>query len=263
MQPIHRSEIESEPEVVGCACVSADEERSWWASETGFPWGFSQACGIQSLETFPQRAGSQAMNYSKRVWLTVAAGAWLLSILDTQPALAQRSGPEKWETTFRLGRNQPNLLKNGDFHRGMDGWRFAAWEDRVAKAEIDTEAAPFGRKCVRVTQPNPTDSSLSQEVSLKPGRRYRLSGWIKTQDVRKWEDPKQRKGEEGASLTILGGYEKTPSVIGTQDWTQVSMDFTLKPGVTKVKLGPRLGHYGKRATGTAWFADLTLVELKR
>ena len=155
---------------------------------------------------------------------------------------------------------QPNLLKNGDFEKGTDGWKFEAWYDRIAKAVKDPSISHQRHSSVRIDQPNPTDSSLNQAVTLKPGTRYRLTGWIKTRDVVKPNIAKQRPGNEGASLTILGGYEKTRSVIGTNDWTFVSLDFTTK-AKTELKIGCSPGHYGKLVTGTTWFADISLVEI--
>ena len=159
----------------------------------------------------------------------------------------------------------PNLLKNPAFEKGIEGWSFQAWRDRVAKVVRDPAETHGGHACIRITQPSPTDSAFTQTVRLKPATHYRLSGWIKTDKVTKPEvlqqGQKQRPGEEGASLTILGGYEKTVSVVGTQNWTHVSMDFTTKDQ-PDIKLGPRLGHYGKLVTGTAWFADLLLIEVK-
>jgi hypothetical protein len=155
----------------------------------------------------------------------------------------------------------PNLLKNPRFENGTEGWKFEAWYDKVAKAVKDPSISHLGHPSVRFDQPKPTDSSLNQAVTLKPETRYRLSGWIKTNNVVKPAIEKQRPGEEGASLTIMGGYEKTPSVIGTKDWTYVSLDFVTK-AKTDYKIGCRLGHYGKLVTGTAWFADVSLVELR-
>jgi hypothetical protein len=156
----------------------------------------------------------------------------------------------------------PNLLKNPAFENGLEGWEFSAWKDKVAKAVPDPKVTHDGRPGIRIDHPNATDSHIAQVVTLKPNTRYRLSGWIKTENVVKPEIADQRPGEEGASLGILGGYVKSKSVLATQDWTRVSLEFTTD-AKTEVKLGPRLGHYGKKVTGTAWFADLSLVEIRR
>ena len=188
------------------------------------------------------------MKPAKSLWNTLAASAWIFA-LHCESFAQQPAG------------QAPNLLKNPTFEKGTESWAFSAWRDRVAKAVKDPNVTHVGHSSIRIDQPKATDSSLTQAVTLKPETRYRLSGWIKTNNVVKPAIEKQRPGEEGASLTILGGYEKTASVIGTEDWMHVSMDFTTK-AKTDLKLGPRLGHYGKLVTGTAWFADISLVELR-
>jgi hypothetical protein len=166
-------------------------------------------------------------------------------------------GMGRAEEPERGGRN---LLQNGDFEKGTEGWVFQAWKDRVAKAAKDPEVRHLGRPSVRIDQPNPTDGALVQAVTLKPHTRYRLEGWIKTRSVEKPNIPKQRQGPEGASLTVMGNYQKTPSVLGTSDWTHVHMEF-VTDAKTDYKFGCRLGHYGKLVTGTAWYADVSLVDL--
>jgi hypothetical protein len=157
-------------------------------------------------------------------------------------------------------RSGPNLLQNADFEKGTDGWKFQAWQDRVAKAVKDPQVSHLGKPSVRIDQPKPTDSALVQALTLKPRTRYRLEGWIKTSNVVKPNIPKQRPGTEGASLTVMGNYQKTASVLDTHDWTRVTLDF-VTADKTDYRIGCRLGHYGKLVTGTAWFADVSLVEL--
>jgi hypothetical protein len=155
----------------------------------------------------------------------------------------------------------PNLLKNPEFEKGLEGWEFSAWQDKTAKAVIDRHVTHNeGAASVRIDHPNVTDSHVAQVATLKPNTRYRLSGWIKTDNVVKPAIANQRPGDEGASLGTLGGYVKSKSITGTQDWTYVSLEFATKDK-TEVRLGPRLGHYGKKVTGTAWFADISLVEI--
>jgi hypothetical protein len=191
------------------------------------------------------------MNGSTVAWKTLAVAVLLLLPHTKCPAQVQ------------LGHSSRSLLENGEFTRGLDGWRFETWKNNVAKAAVDPNVMHNGRPSIRIDQTLATDSSVTQIVRLKPDRRYRLSGWVKTENIVKPEIANQRKGEEGASIGILGGYQKSISVLGTQNWTPVILDFTTTKAKTEIRLGPRLGHYGKLVTGTAWFAELSLVELGR
>jgi hypothetical protein len=51
----------------------------------------------------------------------------------------------------------------------------------------------------------------------------------------------------------------TPLLVGTQPWTPVSVEFTTT-GDPTIRVGPSLGTDATFATGTAWFAELKLVE---
>jgi hypothetical protein len=61
-------------------------------------------------------------------------------------------------------------------------------------------------------------------------------------------------------LAVRGGFESSRSLIGTNDWTYLTLLFD-SGDRTEVELGSRLGHHGSLASGTAWFDDLVLLEL--
>jgi len=157
------------------------------------------------------------------------------------------------------GVHRANLFANATFENGTEGWKLTAWREKGI-AEKDDQKTPTGHDSIRIESPIMTDSHLTQEIAVKPQTLYRLSGWIKTENVVKPEAPKQRPGEAGACLAISGGYDKTPDVFGTKDWTFVTVDISSKAR-SKFTVGPRLGFYGKLVTGTAWFTDVSLVEL--
>ena len=91
---------------------------------------------------------------------------------------------------------------------------------------------------------------------LDPGRRYRLSGWIKTENVR----------GEGAFLSATQlvysmahprAMVSTAPLLGTHDWTHVSVDVeAITDTIPHVWMELRL--YG---AGKAWFDDVALMEI--
>lgn len=125
-------------------------------------------------------------------------------------------------------------------------------------AAIDTEQRHDGHPSVRVDNLTAKASGLVQKVSLKPSTRYRLSGWIKAVKIVKANG--ETNGDIGAGLGVILWFEHSNWVSDTKDWVYASMDFTTNRD-TDLKVGPWLGHYGKQVTGTAWFADLSLIEL--
>lgn len=146
---------------------------------------------------------------------------------------------------------RPNLLKNPSFEEGQEGWTFSSWNKRGA-VSVDENEKRDGKSSIRIENSAGDDSFLKQEVAVKPKTRYRLTGYIKTQDV-------VVKGS-GAVLSLEGGFEKTESITGKKGWTKVSFEFD-SGASEKLKVGPRLGHHQSQAMGVAWYDDLTLVEL--
>lgn len=87
---------------------------------------------------------------------------------------------------------------------------------------------------------------------VRPHRRYRLSGWIKTESVERFA----RLELAGYEYTFTNTIDSARSahVTGTSDWTQVSVE--LDSG-DEAYLMPRMVLYGP---GAAWFDDLRLEE---
>lgn len=152
-------------------------------------------------------------------------------------------------------RESANLLTNGSFEKGTEGWSFHAHSSHGSVTE-DTAEKRSGKPTVRIDNPQADDSILTQKVTVKPFTRYRLTGWIKTKDVGSI-NPNSR---DGASLAIRGGFLKTDSISKTSGWKRVTLEFSTKTE-TEIEVGPRLGHHGAEVSGTAWFADVSLIEL--
>ncbi|MDB6075867.1 MAG: dolichyl-phosphate-mannose--protein O-mannosyl transferase [Verrucomicrobiaceae bacterium] len=152
-----------------------------------------------------------------------------------------------------------NLILNGDFEQGLKGWALnsnAGPEGGEGTMAIDDTQKHANRASLRVDNVKAVDTLVKQKVPVKPNTRYRMTAFIRTKDV----TPLKSGSKEGASMAIAGGFIKTPSVTGTKVWTRVTFEFITR-GETEIDIGPRLGHYGNRLTGTAWFADLSLVEI--
>jgi hypothetical protein len=144
-----------------------------------------------------------------------------------------------------------NLLTNPSFEDGQTNWEFVSHGKR-GTVTADTAEKRDGKTSIRIENAAGDDSFLKQSVAVKPKTRYRLSGYIKTKDV-------VVKGT-GATLSLEGGYEKTESITGKQNWKKVTVEFD-SGALDSVRVGPRLGHHSNMAMGIAWFDDLELVEL--
>jgi hypothetical protein len=156
----------------------------------------------------------------------------------------------------------PNVLPNGSFEINTtgsdapDGWTRQMW---VAGSQLtrDPDVAHDGVWSARIAAPTANDAAWTQTITgLTPNANYLLSGWIRTEDVAPW-DPTVLGG---ANLSLWGTWLSTQPLLGTNDWTYVSMVFNA--GATgSVTVAARIGYWGATASGTAWFDDLRVREI--
>ncbi|HLW98191.1 MAG TPA: alpha-L-arabinofuranosidase C-terminal domain-containing protein [Candidatus Acidoferrales bacterium] len=105
--------------------------------------------------------------------------------------------------------------------------------------------------------------SWLDKVLLKPYAKYRLTGWIKTQDVPLTSDGGARFELRGVKVTSPSG-----RINGTQDWTNMEITFDTDgqdSAIIVATLGARAGRpnpggetASPPAPGKAWFDDLKL-----
>src|ERR1700677_1394470 len=117
------------------------------------------------------------MNLSSRTLWTLIFGLALSALLECSGFCEE--SPDR----------HLNLLNNGDFSNGIQGWELHAWSGQGAAAPDPAETRD-GKPSIRIDNVAYEDTSLKQKVALKPATRYRLSGWIKTKNV----VPQQPKG---------------------------------------------------------------------
>jgi len=143
-----------------------------------------------------------------------------------------------------------NALPNPSFEEAdkPTGWEAKTWNGEGTFA-CEKDGRNGGR-CVWISSEKGGDLSWFATVPVKPFARYRLSGWIKTKNVK-------LKGGEGALLNVheMRG-AKTTAVKGSKDWTQVEVEFDTDAS-DQLMVNCLFGGWGQ-ATGTAWFDDLAL-----
>lgn len=183
------------------------------------------------------------MNLSRRTFSRLLAAAILVATVPHSGSSQQTAG------------GKANLLSNGDFSKGVDGWNF---DPHLKKGQVVVDPSELrnGKPTIRIENIAPDDSTLSQKVSVKPATRYRLEGWVKTKNVGSADS----KSTAGASLGLKGAFLKSDSLNKTQSWKRLTVEITTV-GETEIAVGPRLGSFGALVTGTAWFSDLELKEV--
>jgi len=165
---------------------------------------------------------------------------FVLSGGPSWPALAQDSGPAA------------NLLPNPSFEEqaadGVRAWKSRAWHGEENGRWSVQSPGRTGNRCLSIRSEKGTDAAWTTTVTLKPNTFYRLSGWIKTQDVR---------GAVGALLNIQNmPHVRTPRVTGTKDWTRVSTVFRTA-AATELEINCLFGGWGE-STGQAWYDDVAI-----
>ncbi len=149
----------------------------------------------------------------------------------------------------------PNLLPNPSFETtGSDGlpegWTRRDYQDIPANQSARWSTASLagwtrsGSKSVRCITSDQADTSLYADVELKPNTEYRLSAWIKTNNLR---------GK--ASLNDHINRQETERVTRNGDWTEVEVTYN-SGNATKASIN--LLHV---ARGDSHFDDVKFCEL--
>jgi hypothetical protein len=174
----------------------------------------------------------QSHQSSTRVYLG-ALTLVVASIVVLRPALAHDSAPSA------------NLLPNPSFEAkagdGVKGWRSRAWAGEANAQWSIGSPGQTGQQCVSISSKKGADAAWTATVTVEQNTFYRLSGWIKTKDVR---------GALGALLNIQNMPDaKTAAVSGTRDWTRVSTVFH-STAATELEVNCLFGGWGQ-STGKA------------
>ncbi|MFW6438351.1 MAG: hypothetical protein ACOCZ7_04980, partial [Armatimonadota bacterium] len=125
-------------------------------------------------------------------------------------------------------------------------------------AEIATDAAHSGEASVRMEDGG---AIVLPDIPYERGQQFRLSYWMRTEDIVRGERPWHRAGAQ-VQYTYpdgTGGHFDIGLTVGTTDWTRYErvIAFTTK----QVPESFSIVLQNWRATGVCWFDDVQLVEL--
>jgi|GEM_PF-1921513 len=151
---------------------------------------------------------------------------------------------------------QDNLLVNGDFEKGLDGWTLRGpWK-------ICMETSASGKNSGMIQVEKAQWNRLFQEIRLDPSAEYELEYYVKCRDV--ILQPGAKFG--GASVGVMGLKRQTlygsggawKLDAGTCDWKKVKISFNSKDlGDGLVNIQIQLTN----ASGTAWIDNLVLRKI--
>jgi alpha-N-arabinofuranosidase len=189
-----------------------------------------------------------------RFLLWLAPIATLGVILATALALAACK-PEAPKAADELA-GVTQFVANGSFEeldgQNPKGWAPRRWQRSEATLAVDVSGHSGGHS-VTISSEKGADASWVATVPIRPYSRYRLSGWIKTENI-------VGGSGRGAQININGRDDwRTAPLAGTLDWSQVDVEFDA--GANDVlEVTCLFGGWG-RSTGKAWFDDIELTRL--
>ena len=173
-----------------------------------------------------------------------------------------------WAATTQPTDN--NLLQNGSFETpgafGQVGTP-QAWEGMTMgtfpAVVQDCTVAHEGRCSIKIMTDKPVLTSIIQTLKLQPNHYYRLTGWVKTENI-------ETSGEADAYGTLVvlpNAIDPNTKMIkdanhgGTTDWTRLQVEFQADAtGVMNIICN----FCGQGfSTGIMWFDDLRLEAIER
>ncbi len=150
-----------------------------------------------------------------------------------------------------------NELLNPGFEES--NFDIAFWENRIytnspgaGEISLYTAQARSGNNCIKIVNNVGNDSRIVQVVSVKPSTLYKISGWIKTENV--------SDAGRGAILSVYMLMVSSPELKGTNDWTYVELYGRTGPDQQALEFTAGLGGHGGESTGTAYFDDISVEE---
>lgn len=158
-------------------------------------------------------------------------------------------------------------VTDGSFEKnigGSDDSRFG-WQivrnDPKFEASTDTKVKFDGNQSLRVTFKSflkPTLANIFQTVVVEPGRKYRLSFRVRTENLKSAGGPMIEIQDASSNDTLA----RTPPLpTGTVDWQQMSLDFTAPEKSSGISIRTIRAACGEECpiSGIFWYDDFELV----
>ncbi|MEK6715266.1 MAG: carbohydrate binding domain-containing protein [Candidatus Omnitrophota bacterium] len=150
-------------------------------------------------------------------------------------------------------------IENSGFESGKEAWKLQTWKGK-SKVSIDSRTRHSGKNALKIEggKEEGWDSigvALQQpDFLLLPGYEYKLSAWIKTDNVESEAFVRIKATYKKGEVT----YFKALPVYGTKDWTLVEANFSPKSENSIDYLVCQLN-----GGGSAWFDDIKLEVIKQ
>jgi hypothetical protein len=168
--------------------------------------------------------------------------------------------------------DQSTIISNGSFEsdilRDFSQFDWSFGRSEYARLAIDTATARTGSRSLRIefTGRDTTrlDDEIKQLVPVRPGARYIIECYVKTNGLESPEGPRVVVTDRASSNWIAAS---EPVAQGSHDWLRLTVDFVEPQSVNGQALGvfisikrkPRFS-YDEPTRGTVWFDDFSMKE---
>lgn len=153
-----------------------------------------------------------------------------------------------------------NIVKNPGFEEGdthsPNFWYTHSWNKEEGRSEFFLDETQFhtGNRSACIINNKDNDSRYKQNIKVKGNTYYRISCWVKTENV--------KSNIKGANLSLEGSTDTSRDVRGTSsNWEYIELYGKSSPNQESFTLTVGLGGHGNINTGKAWFDDIEVVEL--
>jgi ABC-type antimicrobial peptide transport system permease subunit len=150
-----------------------------------------------------------------------------------------------------------NLLKNPGMEEAdtiIPPWSMVFFNPNISDFLIEKGNAKEGNNYLTIINRDENDARLIQRVKVQKNATYKISGWIKTEDV--------AEDKIGANLSLNDYWFISPDLKGTNNnWEYVAFYVTVEDDISSVDVALRLGGYGATTTGKASFDNAVMEKV--
>jgi len=239
------------------------------------PSGSAPALKLAFINDLMQRGDSDVANHS---WADLVSAHAQFDFASADPYLeslissGQISQAERvWRDLERLGilpgADDKGKTKNLVYNPGFEwnplnaGFDWRKQNVLYVDTEFSDSSAYHGRRCLRVDYDfpeNQTSEPVYELVPVSPGQTYRLSGWVRSQDITSDSGPRLRVTDPQHPGCLQA---ETKDTEGTTDWHEVGLTFSTCATTDLVRLSvwrPRGYDFPNEISGHFWVDDVRI-----
>lgn len=136
--------------------------------------------------------------------------------------------------------------------RNFNGLKLAQLKDGITKVCRDKNEKYNGEWSYKIESKDYNDYMIYKTIKVNPNTAYKVSCMVKTKDI-----VPENKDSCGFNIGLKDNLEKSRSLVGTNDWTELNFYFDSKNN-ENIDIAFRLGENGQNCKGTAWIANLNI-----